>query len=674
MGKKRKAGGKPFGQPSTREIRPEDAKLTINSYEDVADSEDDFFIGRDKILLEEGPERKRLRRAEEEDAFLEPSDEEVLVDPEEPSDEDDLDEANTDDYDQEQGKDRRSYNALRESDSEGSGGEDEDEEEAGEWGASKKDYYDANVIETEADALEEEQEALRLQKKHLKNLTEADFGFDEADWLDVGKADGLEDEEDLQQGIIREILPQLEISHEMGPEERTKILATRYPEFQPLAKEFLDLQDLYEELQLAVSATQAAQARLLQSTSNGPLFIPPVASIKCNALAAYLGALSMYFAIFSSLPEDKHGSRKAMSHVALQDHPIMETLMQCREIWEEVKNVPLPDYSSIADQLMLPKKNSDEPKPLQEVSENQATKSNASPEDAKPKRKRTKKSKSEKAAAAAIAEATAKREAHIRQTEEELKKLSTLEPLFTKPSRPTKTLLPQSLKEDNDSDFGEETPQTTLEAARRKKSLGFYTSQIAQKANKRNLGAQDVGGDADIPYRERLKDRMARLNAEAEARGKKKGLKGDPLGGESDEEDHRTVKELRDEVDGDDASEEDYYSQVVRSTDAKKAAKAAKATATKQAALEGATVVPIEEIGPDGKRGITYAIEKNKGLTPKRKKDVRNPRVKKRKKYEDKMKKLGSIRAIYKGGEGRGGYGGELTGIKTDVVKSVKFK
>ena len=66
MGKKRKAGGKPFGQPSTREIRPEDAKLTINSYEDVADSEDDFFIGRDKILLEEGPERKRLRRAEEE--------------------------------------------------------------------------------------------------------------------------------------------------------------------------------------------------------------------------------------------------------------------------------------------------------------------------------------------------------------------------------------------------------------------------------------------------------------------------------------------------------------------------------------------------------------------------------------------------------------------------------
>jgi len=60
-------------------------------------------------------------------------------------------------------------------------------------------------------------------------------------------------------------------------------------------------------------------------------------------------------------------------------------------------------------------------------------------------------------------------------------------------------------------------------------------------------------------------------------------------------------------------------------------------------------------------------------LTPRRKKDVRNPRVKKRKKYEEKKKKLGSMRPVYKGGEGKGGYGGELTGIKTGLVKSVRL-
>ena len=80
-----------------------------------------------------------------------------------------------------------------------------------------------------------------------------------------------------------------------------------------------------------------------------------------------------------------------------------------------------------------------------------------------------------------------------------------------------------------------------------------------------------------------------------------------------------------------------------------------------------------ETVGEDGKRKISYAIEKNKGLTPHRKKDARNPRVKKRKKYDEKKKKLASMKPVYKGGEPRGGYGCELTGIKKGLVKSTKF-
>ncbi len=121
----------------------------------------------------------------------------------------------------------------------------------------------------------------------------------------------------------------------------------------------------------------------------------------------------------------------------------------------------------------------------------------------------------------------------------------------------------------------------------------------------------------------------------------------------------------------DDANE--YYDMLVKNNKLKKADKREKAEAYAEAARQGAQVYEEEQIGPDGKRKITYAIEKNKGLTPKRKKDVRNPRVKKRKKYDEKMKKLSSIRQVYKGGEGRGGYGGEATGIKTNVVKSIKL-
>lgn len=70
MGKKRKAGGRPFGKDEPRREREEDSKLRINTYEDVADSEDEFHINRDKIFLEEGPTKKRVRKAQEDGMIL----------------------------------------------------------------------------------------------------------------------------------------------------------------------------------------------------------------------------------------------------------------------------------------------------------------------------------------------------------------------------------------------------------------------------------------------------------------------------------------------------------------------------------------------------------------------------------------------------------------------------
>lgn len=66
MGKKRKASGKSLGLPGPRDIDEADAKLKINTYEDVADSEDEFHINRDKILLgEDSLQRKRRKLREE---------------------------------------------------------------------------------------------------------------------------------------------------------------------------------------------------------------------------------------------------------------------------------------------------------------------------------------------------------------------------------------------------------------------------------------------------------------------------------------------------------------------------------------------------------------------------------------------------------------------------------
>lgn len=69
MGKKRKA----IGQVKARApeyFDPSTSKLTINSYDDVADSEDDFLDNRDKVLLDEGRDAKKRRITQEDGLYL----------------------------------------------------------------------------------------------------------------------------------------------------------------------------------------------------------------------------------------------------------------------------------------------------------------------------------------------------------------------------------------------------------------------------------------------------------------------------------------------------------------------------------------------------------------------------------------------------------------------------
>lgn len=64
MAKKRKHSGPVQSAPKS--FDENDAKIgPIRTYEDVADSEDEFHINRDKILLDEGPDAKRRRKQEE---------------------------------------------------------------------------------------------------------------------------------------------------------------------------------------------------------------------------------------------------------------------------------------------------------------------------------------------------------------------------------------------------------------------------------------------------------------------------------------------------------------------------------------------------------------------------------------------------------------------------------
>lgn len=79
-----------------------------------------------------------------------------------------------------------------------------------------------------------------------------------------------------------------------------------------------------------------------------------------------------------------------------------------------------------------------------------------------------------------------------------------------------------------------------------------------------------------------------------------------------------------------------------------------------------------EEESEEGKRGITYEISQNKGLTAKKKKELRNPRVKHRRKfYKAQIKRKSQVLPVV---NEQNRYGGEMTGIRSHLTRSIKIK
>lgn len=653
MGKKRKASAAATEEPSNIGFEAQGPKLNIRSYEDVADSEDEFLLQRDKILLDEGPKAKRRRKIREDEALLEASDEEVLGLPNSEHSEDDI--SISDDEDEEDEAPLQTRTARQRGDYEDKKKADEGEDEDEGWGDTRDAYHGADAIDTEQAALEEEAEAKRLQQKQLQSMNEADFEFDD----DFDKAHPNEMMDGMEEDIVTETLPELQVTHDMGQEERLQLLRQRYPEFEPLANEFLELQSRVEEAK--EQARKAREAVVLRRTVMPDSSGLHPAILTYQALATNLGVLAMYFAVLTSTA-DESGNAIAKAPVELRDHAIMDNILKSRQLWVSVKHLEYPDIDheirTLNARIAAEK----------EAAELKATEAEIVSSTMTQLPKRKKKSKSQREAEAATAEAEARRAERMRKLEADLASLSNLPTAKSKPASKairkvaSKGVLPSAAEED--SDFGDEvqlTPRELVKKAQRKKTLRFYTSQITQKANKRGAAGRDTGGDMDIPHRERFRERQAKAIDEAERRGKRTDQKV-ALGNGDD-----TMAQGKEDDD------EDYYDMVATLSKQRKADKAAAAQAYTQAQKEGGRVIEEETIGEDGKRKVTYAIEKNKGLTPFRKKEVRNPRVKKRMKYKEKQKKLGSVRQVYKGGEGKGGYGGELTGIKSGLVKSVKL-
>ncbi|POW21555.1 hypothetical protein PSHT_02232 [Puccinia striiformis] len=212
------------------------------------------------------------------------------------------------------------------------------------------------------------------------------------------------------------------------------------------------------------------------------------------------------------------------------------------------------------------------------------------------------------------------------------------------------------------------------EKEKKKKSLRFYTAKIDAKGKRREkalVGTGVASGDSDLPYITKESQRRQFLKNQDHSMGDDDDLSGQ-FDDSLDDYQHHDDNLSFDNQDG----QSDYYDTI---KELKLSAKKSKKIQYDEKKLSERDALTTEaEGGTSGPREISRQILKNKGLTPERAKENRNPRVKKRKRFEKAQQKISTQRPTYKPDQAAqnrtlNGYQGEKTGVKVGVVKSRKL-
>ncbi|KAJ3190329.1 hypothetical protein HDU85_000624 [Gaertneriomyces sp. JEL0708] len=268
------------------------------------------------------------------------------------------------------------------------------------------------------------------------------------------------------------------------------------------------------------------------------------------------------------------------------------------------------------------------------------------------------------------------------------------------------------------ADFGEsrDIDDVDLEdKLAKKRSLQFHVTRVDQAIHARQARKLKSGaGDDDIPYRDAngkliqpgiarvdepkqpidvgtvqdfFKRDVKRDNADlSEHDDDDDGLDynaiADAAAAEAEAEKKASKKRSRSDSDADSDEEdpEEYYARIVQSKQAAASEREEMHESLRQARTEEvlstrALLSTDNDLNENSKRLASYKILANKGLTPHRSKEQRNPRVKRRKRYEKATKRLGSFKRVVKDRRtvNVDGYAGEKTGIKKNLSRSVRF-
>ncbi|CEG70642.1 hypothetical protein RMATCC62417_06504 [Rhizopus microsporus] len=490
------------------------------------------------------------------------------------------------------------------------------------WGSSKKAYYDADEASDLDEMKEEEEEALRIQKEHLAHMDEADFVDDTLPGWGLGANQDAEVDKKLVEDVTKD-LEDISFSTKQAEKrrknlsvaEKLKIIQNESPELIDLLDEFKERSQTVEQMQSLVDKIQKKEAQEAYAAQ----FI----LFKYQTLMNYMTNISFYFALKASQTTD------------IREHPVIQALFHLRQTMEKVESVEQklkPEISKFITGLDSEgafvkhngtKKQVDEEDDMSDIQSEQESEHFDEEEFA----------------------------GFDEEEEEEKTRIADIEEEFKSLKKASKKRKRQAME-----DFGELDALDELDMEDKlvkKKSIRDYIAKIESKQAKNTNKYQ---GDSDLPYRERTKQ-------EPKGVAQPTDKSADLDDADWDEDDAAAANEIRN---GKADSDEEYYADIVAAKRANKQAKLEEYETSRPEILD-------RDIGVDDgqKRLASYKILKNRGLTPHRKKENRNARVKNRMKYDKKMKKLSSTRAVYKAPASN--YGGEMSGVKTNIVKSVKL-
>ncbi|RHZ56066.1 hypothetical protein Glove_406g34 [Diversispora epigaea] len=535
------------------------------------------------------------------------------------------------------------------SSSEDSSGSEDFEKFDASWGKSKRIYYDADEASDLEEAREEEREALRLYKKRISQMTEEDFlETNEYKANDIDKLSEQFNNKNFQissdslNEVESEVLSKSRLAT-LSREGILNVIQNESPELIGLVNEFEEKLPLLQEM---VSILEKSRQR---NVTNSPEI--KFLSMKHQLLVHYLTNISFYLVLKTS------GTRN------LREHPIIDALMDLRitlDKFERLESKVEEPIKSFIDKLDQPDQPDEEikldDKPEQIEQQQQLEVSKQKKSTSIKKKKDKKKDKKKK-----VIKETKSQLISINDHKEDHK----VSPILTQ----VEELQFISLKKSNkkrkleSTDFGDLNVMDEADAEdkeQKRKSLRYYVSQIDQKLSKRDKAVMQ-GGDIDIPY----KDRKRNNNQQQQQQQKGNDDDGVDLDNQDwNDDDTKIAMDIGNNNKDDDDFEEIYQS-------IKNSKKVKKEQRKVQFEEQHSKVIHDETLPEGVKRQINYQILKNKGLTPNRKKEQRNPRVKHRQKFERAKKKIKSIKSAVVQQEGS--YGGEKTGIKTGLTRSVKF-